>query len=89
METAVDQPIINEDEIRRALCDGSNFEKGKMRIQYYFSQPVLPPREEMVRWLKKNMGQAAGRGTLPTAPADGLITAAAALKSSVIPIMGR
>lgn len=56
METAVDQPIINEDEIRRALCDGSNFEKGKMRIQYYFSQPVLPPREEMVRWLKKEYG---------------------------------
>ena len=56
METAVDQPIINEDEIRRALCDGSGFENGKMRIQYYFSQPVLPPREEMVRWLKKEYG---------------------------------
>lgn len=56
IETAVDQPIINEDEIRRALCDGSGFENGKMRIQYYFSQPVLPPREEMVRWLKKEYG---------------------------------
>lgn len=56
METAVDQPIINEDEIRRALCDGSGFENGKMRIQYYFSQPVLPPREETIRWLKKEYG---------------------------------
>ena len=56
IETAVDQPIINEDEIRRALCDGSGFENGKMRIQYYFSQPVLPPREETIRWLKKEYG---------------------------------
>lgn len=27
-----------------------------MRIQYYFSQPVLPPREETIRWLKKEYG---------------------------------
>lgn len=88
IETAVDQPIINEDEIRRALCDGSGFENGKMRIQYYFSQPVLPPREETIRWLKKNMEQAAGLGTLPTAPAGGWITTIKASKSSVKPIMG-
>ncbi len=56
MEATVDQPIINEDEIRRALCDGGNFENGKMRIQHYFSQPVLPPREEMIHWLKKEYG---------------------------------
>lgn len=56
METSVDQTIINEDEIRRALCDGSDFENGKLRIQYYFSQPVLPTSEETIKWLKKEYG---------------------------------
>lgn len=55
-ETAVDLTVIDEAEIRRALCDEGNFENGKMRIQYYFSQPVLPPREETIRWLKKEYG---------------------------------
>lgn len=48
--------IITEQEITRALCAGSGFENGKLRIQYYFSQPVLPTREECARWLKKEYG---------------------------------
>ncbi len=47
---------ITDDEINRALCDGSGFENGKLRIQYYFSQPVLPTSEETARWLKKEYG---------------------------------
>lgn len=47
---------ITDEEINRALCDGSGFENGKLRIQYYFSQPVLPTSEETARWLKKEYG---------------------------------
>lgn len=48
--------IITEQEITRALCAGSGFENGKQRIQYYFSQPVLPTMDETVHWLKKEYG---------------------------------
>lgn len=48
--------IITEQEIARALCAGSGFENGKQRIQYYFSQPVLPTMDETVHWLKKEYG---------------------------------
>ena len=48
--------IITEQEISRALCDGSGFENGKLRIQFYFSQPVLPTMDETVHWLKKEYG---------------------------------
>ena len=47
---------ITDEEITRALCDGSGFENGKLRIQYYFSQPVLPTMDETVHWLKKEYG---------------------------------
>lgn len=47
---------ITDEEITRALCDGSGFENGKLRIQYYFSQPVLPTMDETVYWLKKEYG---------------------------------
>lgn len=47
---------ITDEEINRALCDGSGFENGKLRIQYYFSQPVLPTMDETVHWLKKEYG---------------------------------
>lgn len=47
---------ITDEEITRALCDGSGFENGKLRIQYYFSQPVLPTMDEIVHWLKKEYG---------------------------------
>lgn len=47
---------ITDEEITRALCDGSGFENGKLRIQYYFSQPVLPTIDETVYWLKKEYG---------------------------------
>lgn len=48
--------IITEQEITRALCAGSGFENGKQRIQYYFSQPVLPTMDATVHWLKKEYG---------------------------------
>ncbi len=48
--------IITEQEIARALCDGSGFENGKLRIQHYFSQPVLPTADENAHWLKKEYG---------------------------------
>ena len=47
---------ITDEEINRALCDGSGFENGKLRIQYYYSQPVLPTMDETVYWLKKEYG---------------------------------
>lgn len=47
---------ITEEEVSRALCDGSGFENGKLRIQSYFSQPVLPAKDETVHWLKKEYG---------------------------------
>lgn len=47
---------ITEQEVSRALCDGSRFESGKLRIQYYFSQPALPTKDETIHWLKKEYG---------------------------------
>ena len=47
---------ITDAEIFRAMCDGSGFEHGKMRIQQHFSQPVPPAIKDSATWLKKEYG---------------------------------
>ena len=47
---------ITEQEIERALRNGSGFQNGKLRIFRRLSQPVPPPEEETAAWLKKEYG---------------------------------
>ena len=47
---------ITEADIDRALCSGSGFENGKMRIYRYFSAPEIHTEAESASWLKHEYG---------------------------------
>lgn len=51
-----DGSVITDDEINYALCRGSGFSEGKMRINHFYGTAALKTEQERLAFLKKEYG---------------------------------